>query len=107
MSVSHKSRKAKPLNLEDQPQILQFITEGTGDSSSQNITSKKRRRSTGKKPLAKKQTDTSCNSTSNQTVPLHTTSITSGQEHIVGKMQMEDTGNKKLQTTREIQQKQN
>ena len=42
MSVSHKSRKAKPLNLEDQPQILQFITEGTSDSTSQKTTSKKK-----------------------------------------------------------------
>ena len=94
MSVSRKSRKAKPPNLEDQPQILQFITEGASDSTSQKITSKKGRRSTGEKPLAKKQTDTPCNPTSNPTLSLHTIPNTIGQEHIASRMsnmQMEDT----------------
>ena len=94
MSVSRKTRKAKPLNLEDQPQILQFITEGTSDSISQKTTSKKRRRSTGEKPLAKKQSDTPCTPASNPTVPLHTTPNTVGQDHIISRMsnmQMEDS----------------
>ena len=94
MSVSRKSRKAKPLNLEDQPQILQFITEGASDSTSQKITSKKRCRFSGEKPLAKKQADMTCNPTSNPTGSSHTISNTIGQEHIVSRMstmQMEDT----------------
>ena len=95
MSVSRKSRKAKPLNLEDHLQILQFITEGASDSTSQKITSKKKRcRSTGEKPLAKKRADMTCNPTSNPTGSSHTTSNTIGQEHIVSRMstmQMEDT----------------
>ena len=94
MSVSRKSRKAKQLNLEDQPQILQFITEGTSDSISQKTTSKKRCRSTGKKPLAKKRADTPCNPASNPIVSLYTTSDTVGQDHITSRksnIQMEDT----------------
>ena len=94
MSVSRKSRKAKPLNLEDQPQILQFITEGASDSTTQKKPSNKRRRSTGKKPQAKKRADSSCDSTSNSTVSLHIASNTIGQEHIVSRMsnmQMENT----------------
>ena len=60
MSVSRKSRKTKLLNREDQPQILQFITDGVRDSPNQRKESKKRRRSTGEKSQAKKRADSPC-----------------------------------------------
>ena len=95
MSVSRKSRKAKPLNLEDQPQILQFITDGVSDVAHQKKESKKRCRSTGEKSQAKKRVDSPCGlKTSNPTAPLDTNPHTVSQEHIAGKlssMHMEDT----------------
>ena len=60
MSVSCKSRKAKLLNLEDQPQILQFITDGGSEVPKPRKESKKRRRSTGEKSQAKKRADSPC-----------------------------------------------
>ena len=63
MSVSRNSRKAKPLKLEDQPQILQFI-DGASETSQQRKDSKKRRRSTGEKSQAKKRVDSPCGSNS-------------------------------------------
>ena len=60
MSVSRKSRKAKLLNLEDQPQILQFITDGVSEVSIPKKESKKRCRSTGEKSQAKKRVDSPC-----------------------------------------------
>ena len=63
MSVSRNSRKAKPLKLEDQPQILQFI-DGASKASQQRKDSKKRRRSTGEKSQAKQRVDSPCGSNS-------------------------------------------
>ena len=60
MSVSRKSRKAKLLNLEDQPQILQFITDSVSEVPRPRKESKKRRRSTGEKSQAKKRVDSPC-----------------------------------------------
>ena len=103
MSVSRKSRKAKPFNLEDQPQILQFITKGASDTAHQKKESKKRRRSTGEKSQAKKRVDSPCGlKTSNSTAKLDTNPHTVSQEHIAGKlssMHMEDTNSSSNSTS--------
>ena len=64
MSTSRRSKKVKPINLEDQPIISQFIVDSASSPASpksaenQETKSKKHRRSTGNKnPLNKK-----CNS---------------------------------------------
>ena len=81
MSVSRKSRKAKLLNLEDQPQILQFITDGASEASNQRKESKKRCRSTGEKLQAKKRVDSPCGlKTSNPPPLLGTNSHTDSQD---------------------------
>ena len=95
MSMSRNSRKAKQLNLEDQPQILQFITDGASEASHQRKESKKRRRSTGEKSQAKKRLDSPCGLKSpNPSLLLDTNSNTDSQEHIACKLSsiyMEET----------------
>ena len=95
MSVSRKSRKAKLLNREDQPQILQFITDGVCESSNPRKESKKRRRSTGEKSQAKKRVDSPCGPKTFDSSPQPdiTTDI-DNRDNIVctlSKMNMEDT----------------
>ena len=83
------------MNLEDQPQILQFITDGASKASHQRKESKKRRRSTGEKSQAKKRVDSPCGlKTPNPLPQLDTNSHTDSQEHIACKlssMHMEET----------------
>ena len=101
MSVSRKSRKVKLVNREDQPQILQFMTDVVSDISSPRKESKKRRRSTGEKSQAKKRVDSPCGpktlaSSNTEASPqqLDTTTHVDNQNNIVctlSKMNMEET----------------
>ena len=95
MSASRKSRKAKLLNLEDQPQILQFITDGVSEISNPRKESKKRRRSTGEKSQAKKRVDSPCGlKTSDPPSQPDITTHIDSQDNIactLSKMHMEET----------------
>ena len=101
MSVSRKSRKVKLVNREDQPQILQFVTDVVSDISCPRKESKKRRRSTGEKSQAKKRVDSPCGpktlaSSNTEASPqqLNTTTHVDNQNNIVctlSKMNMEET----------------
>ena len=97
MSVSLKSKKAKLLNLEDQPQILQFITDGVSEVPKPRTESKKRCRSTGEKSQAKKRADSPCGQKTSDphSQPDITTHINS-QDSIacaLSKMHVEETNN--------------
>ena len=103
MSVSHKSRKAKLLNREDQPQILQFITDGVSNSSNPRKESKKRRRSTGEKSQAKKRVDSPCGPKTLVSSPqLDITTHIDNQNNIactLSKMNMEETNSSASSTS--------
>ena len=103
MSVSCKSRKAKLLNREDQPQILQFITEGVNDSSNPRKESKKRRSSTGEKSQAKKRVDSPCGPKTLVSSPqLDITTHVDNQNNIactLSKMNMRETNSSASSTS--------
>ena len=102
MSVSRISRKTKPLKPEDQPQILQFI-DGTSEASQRRKDSKKRRRSTGEKPQAKKRVDWPCGSqTPNPPQLLDNNLHSDSQGHIACKlssMHMDETNRSTTSTS--------
>ena len=55
MSRSGRPRKIKQLNTDEQPQLFKFIADSPKDTTETKAgDSKKRRRSTGEKPIAKK-----------------------------------------------------
>ena len=67
MSRSRRPRKIKPLNPDEQPPLFKFISDSPKTPTEvKSADSKKRRRSTGEKPRAKKRAD----STSNRHHPL-------------------------------------
>ena len=85
MSRSGRPRKIKQLNPDEQPQLFKFITDCPRDSTeTKSADSKKRRRSTGEKPIAKKRADSFSNPPSpNKTLSNNEDNT---QEEVVNKM---------------------
>ena len=85
MSRSGRPRKIKQLSPGEQPQLFKFITDCPRDSTeTKSADSKKRRRSTGEKPIAKKRADSS--STPRVTTSTLSSNEDSTQEEVVNKM---------------------
>ena len=85
MSRSGRPRKIKQLNPDEQPSLFKFITDSPRDSTEyKSADSKKRRRSTGEKPIAKKRADSINNPPSPNKVPSEPN--TKDNEQIVNKM---------------------
>ena len=95
MSMTRRPRKLKPPHPDEQPQIIQYITDSIKDSPTvEKRKSKKRCRSTGEKPNAKKRIDSLSNSPPPSLKTLRSVPNESDQEHIINKMstiQMDDT----------------
>ena len=93
--MTRRPRKLKPPHPDKQPQIIQYITDSIKDSPTvEKKKSKKRCRSTGEKPNAKKRIDSLSNSPPPSLKTLHSVPNKSDQEHIINKMstiQMDDT----------------
>ena len=85
MSRSGRPRKIKQLNPGEQPPLFKFITDSPRVSTgSKSAESKKRRRSTGEKPIAQKRADSVSNPPSPNKVPSELN--TKDNEQIVNKM---------------------
>ena len=85
MSRSGRPRKIKQLSPGKQPQLFKFIIDCPRDSTeTKSADSKKRRRSTGEKPIAKKRAD--CSSNLPSTTKTLSNNKNSTQEEVVNKM---------------------
>ena len=85
MSRSGRPRKIKQLITDEQPQLFKFIADSPKDTTETKAgDSKKRCRSTGEKPIAKKRADSHNNPASPEKIPLKTGNNT--QDEIMNKM---------------------